>query len=154
MKAVIQRCHRAQVAVDGKIVSSIEKGLVIFLGIARDDDESCAMRLAKKVSSLRIFDDEQGKFNFSLQNLSLEALVISNFTLCGETRKGTRPNFGAAAGAEAANRLYESFAKLLGEQNIAVQTGVFAADMEVAVVNDGPVTLILEVESEVKTALT
>ena len=147
MKAVIQRCRRAQVEVDGKIVGAIQQGLTIFLGVAQGDDEACALRLAKKIATLRIFDDPDGKFNFSLQDIAGEALVISNFTLYGETRKGARPNFAAAAGAEQANRLYECFAKLLKEQDIAVQTGVFAASMEVTVVNDGPVTLVMEMDA-------
>lgn len=145
MKAVIQRCRRAQVEVEGKVVGAIEQGLVIFLGVAQDDDESCALRLAKKIALLRIFDDADGKFNFSLLDISGSVLIISNFTLFGETRKATRPDFRAAAPSRHANRLYECFAKLLSEQNIVVQTGIFAASMEVTVVNDGPVTLILEV---------
>lgn len=147
MKAVIQRCRRADVAVDGKIVGNIGRGLVVFLGIALGDDESCAQRLTRKISLLRIFDDADGKFNFSLQDIAGGVLLIPNFTLYGDARKGTRPNFTAAAGPEDANRLYECFAKLLREQNIEVQTGVFGAAMEVTVVNDGPVTLILEAQA-------
>ncbi len=146
MKAVIQRCRRAQVVVDARTVGAIQQGLVIFLGIAHSDDESCAARLAKKIADLRIFDDPDGKFNLSLQHIDGEALIIPNFTLYGETHKGTRPDFRSAAGVEQANRLYECFAKLLREQNIVVQTGVFGAFMEVSVINDGPVTLVLEFE--------
>lgn len=148
MKAVIQRCRHARVKVDGKTVGKIEQGLVVFLGVALNDDENCAARLARKIASLRIFDDADGKFNFSLQDVTGAALVVSNFTLYGDARKGTRPNFSAAAGAETANRLYESFAKLLSEQGISVQKGVFAAAMEVEVSNDGPVTFVLEVSGD------
>ena len=144
MKAVIQRCRSASVKVEKKIVGEIRQGLVIFLGVAQSDDDSCAERLAKKIATLRIFDDAEGKFNFSLHDISGSALVVSNFTLYGDSQKGTRPNFRAAASADQANRLYESFAKLLCEQSITVQKGVFAATMEVEVINDGPVTLILE----------
>lgn len=148
MKAVIQRCRNARVQVDGETVGEIEQGLVIFLGVAAGDDENCAARLAKKIAALRIFDDENGKFKFSLQDVSGAALIVSNFTLYGDARKGTRPNFSAAAGAELANRLYESFAKLVIEQGISVQKGVFAAAMQVEVSNDGPVTLILEATAD------
>ena len=148
MKAVIQRCRHASVQVEGETVGEIGQGLVIFLGVAAADDETCAARLTKKIAALRIFDDSDGKFNFSLQDVAGAALVVSNFTLYGDARKGTRPNFSAAAGAELANRLYESFAKLLIEQGISVQKGVFGAAMQVQVFHDGPVTLILEATAD------
>lgn len=144
MKAVIQRCHHAKVTVDNKIAGEISEGLVIFLGVAQGDDENCARRLAEKISKLRIFNDEDGKFNLSLIDVQGEALVISNFTLCGDARKGNRPNFMASAAPELANQLYESFVKLLGQQKITVASGVFGADMTVDVSNSGPVTLTLE----------
>jgi D-tyrosyl-tRNA(Tyr) deacylase len=144
MKAVIQRCHHAKVTVNHKIVGEIGEGLVIFLGVAEGDNENCARRLAEKISKLRIFSDEDGKFNHSLMDIQGEALVISNFTLCGDARKGNRPNFMASAAPELANPLYESFVKLLGQQKITVASGVFGADMTVDVSNSGPVTLILE----------
>jgi D-tyrosyl-tRNA(Tyr) deacylase len=144
MKAVIQRCHHAKVTVNHKIVGEIGEGLVIFLGVAEGDNENCAQRLAEKISKLRIFSDEDGKFNHSLMDIQGEALVISNFTLCGDARKGNRPNFMASAAPELANPLYESFVKLLGQQKITVASGVFGADMTVDVSNSGPVTLILE----------
>jgi D-tyrosyl-tRNA(Tyr) deacylase len=145
MKAVIQRCHSAQVEVEGKIVGQIGRGLVVFLGVDGDDDESIAVRLAQKVAALRIFDDDTGKFNFSVRDTGGAALVISNFTICGDARKGTRPNFSAAAPPALADHLYSRFVKLLTEQGIQVQTGVFGASMRVLVDNDGPVTVILEV---------
>ena len=144
MKAVIQRCRHAKVTVDNKPVGEIADGLVIFLGVAQGDDDSCARRLAEKIAKLRIFNDENGKFNLSLLDVNGEAMVISNFTLCGDARKGNRPNFMASATPERANQLYESFVKLLGQQKITVATGVFGADMIVDVSNSGPVTLTLE----------
>jgi D-tyrosyl-tRNA(Tyr) deacylase len=144
MKAVIQRCKEARVEVEGKVVGQIAGGLTIFLGVAAGDNEECAQKLAAKIAALRVFDDEDGKFNFSVRDVHGEVLVVSNFTLCGEARKGTRPSFSNAAPPEAANRLYERFVRLLGEQGIVVATGQFAASMRVVVENDGPVTMILE----------
>jgi D-tyrosyl-tRNA(Tyr) deacylase len=144
MKAVIQRCLAARVEVEGKIVGEIGPGLAIFLGVGQDDDEATAARLAQKIAGLRIFDNDEGKFDRSLRDMGGSALVISNFTLYGDARKGTRPNFGGAARPERANFLYERFATLLNEQGPEVQTGTFAAAMKVSVENDGPVTLILE----------
>lgn len=145
MKAVIQRCQRASVEVEGVIVGEIEQGLAIFLGVGATDDESCAARLAHKIVGLRIFDNAEGKFDLALRDVDGAALVISNFTLYGDARKGTRPNFSAAAPPALANQLYERFVTLLGEQNIPVQTGVFGAHMRVLVENDGPVTVLLEI---------
>jgi len=153
MKAIIQRCLQAQVEVNGAVTGMIDKGFVIFLGVAQGDDESCAARLAKKVASLRIFDDAEGKFNYSLRDVGGQALVISNFTLCGDARKGTRPSFSKAASGEEANRLYQSFATLLEAEKIKVETGIFGATMQVSVINDGPVTMILEVESKPSNAV-
>ncbi|MEO6906294.1 MAG: D-aminoacyl-tRNA deacylase, partial [Abditibacteriaceae bacterium] len=144
MKAVLQRCHQASVSVDTKIVGEIGEGLVIFLGVMQGDNEDCARRLAEKIAKLRIFTDEAGKFHLSLLDVKGEALVISNFTLYGDARKGNRPNFMASAPPELANQLYESFVKLLGQQQITVASGVFGADMTVDVSNSGPVTLTLE----------
>jgi D-tyrosyl-tRNA(Tyr) deacylase len=144
MKAVVQRCRHAKVTVDTKVEGEIGEGLVIFLGVAQGDDETCAKRLAEKIAKLRIFNDENGKFNHSLTDVKGQALVISNFTLCGDARKGNRPNFMASAAPELANQLYESFVTLLGQQQITVASGVFGADMTVDVSNSGPVTLILE----------
>jgi D-tyrosyl-tRNA(Tyr) deacylase len=144
MKAVIQRCHQAQVEVEGKIVGQIGPGLAVFLGVAKGDEETHAEKLARKIASLRIFNDDEGKFNRSLLDTGGSALVISNFTLYGDARKGTRPNFMEAAMPDEANRLYEAFVTLLRNQNVPVKTGVFAASMKVLVENDGPVTIILE----------
>jgi D-tyrosyl-tRNA(Tyr) deacylase len=144
MKAVIQRCTSASVTVDGNAVGKISNGLVIFLGVAQEDDEHGARRLAEKIAKLRIFNDKDGKFNLSLLDVKGEALVISNFTIYGDARKGNRPNFMASAAPEPANQLYESFVRLLEQQDITVASGVFGADMTVDVSNSGPVTLILE----------
>ena len=144
MKAVIQRCRKAKVEVEGEVVGRIGPGLVIFLGVAKGDDAAKAEKLARKVSTLRIFNDEDGKFNRSLLDIGGSALVISNFTLCGDSTKGTRPNFTQAAPPDEANSLYETFVKLLRTQNVPVETGIFAAMMNVSVENDGPVTIILD----------
>jgi D-aminoacyl-tRNA deacylase len=146
MRAVIQRCQRAQVEVESQIAGAIGRGLAVFLGVATGDDEACAARLAQKVAALRIFDDEQGKFALSLRDVGGAALVIPNFTICGDARKGTRPNFGDAAAPEPARRLYERFVTLLSSQGVPVQTGVFAASMKVTVENDGPVTIVVNIE--------
>lgn len=144
MKAVIQRCLGARVEVEGQVVGQIENGLAIFLGVAEGDDESCAAKLAAKIAGLRIFSDADGRFNLSIKDTDGAALVVSNFTLCGDARKGTRPSFSSAAAPDEANRLYERFVTLLREQQLEVQTGQFAATMRVFVENDGPVTMILE----------
>ncbi len=144
MKAVIQRCRHAHVEVEGEIIGRIEQGVAIFLGVAEGDDESCAAKLTAKIPGLRIFSDADDRFNLSLKDVDGAALVISNFTLCGDARKGKRPSFSSAAKPEGANLLYERFVTLLREQGVKVETGQFAASMRVLVENDGPVTMILE----------
>jgi len=146
MKAIIQRCLSARVEVEGKIVGEINRGLVVFLGVAAGDDEKVAARLARKITALRIFDDENGRFDLAANMVGGEVLVVSNFTVCGDASKGGRPNFSKAAPPAEANRLYQRFVTLVQEQNITVQTGVFGASMQVIVVNDGPVSLVLEIE--------
>lgn len=144
MKAVVQRCLSARVEVENQVVGSIGQGLTVFVGVAQGDGLEAAVKLAAKIAALRIFCDAEGRFNLSLKDVCGSALVISNFTLCGDARKGNRPSFTAAAPPAEANQLYESFAKLLSEQGVPVARGVFGADMRVYVENDGPVTLILE----------
>ena len=144
MKAVIQRCHRGTVSVDGVIEGSIGPGLAVFLGVAKGDTLVDAERLARKIASLRIFNDAEGRFNLSVRDKGGAALVISNFTLYGDTRKGARPNFTAAAAPELAQELYEAFVTLLRAEIGRVETGVFAAAMDVTVENDGPMTMIIE----------
>lgn len=145
MKAVVQRVASAAVKVEGKTVGEIEKGLLVLLGVTKEDTEEDAQILAKKMASLRIFTDENGKMNLSVKDIGGSALVISNFTLCADVRKGTRPSFDPAMPPAEADRLYEYFCKLLFEQEaVAVETGVFGAEMKVSLLNDGPVTLTLD----------
>jgi len=144
MKIVIQRCRRARVEVDGEIVGRIENGLAIFVGIAGGDDEKTAARMAQKIAGLRIFDNAEGKFDLSLRDAGGGALAIPNFTLCGDARKGARPNFSGAAPPDAASLLFSRFVTLLRETGTPVESGIFGAHMIVTVENDGPVTLILE----------
>ena len=144
MRAVIQRVAEARVSVGEEIVSGIGPGLCIFLGIALNDSEKDAESLASKIGSLRIFEDEQGKMNRSVREIRGDLLVVSQFTLYGDCRKGNRPSFSAAAAPEPAKRLYDDFVQRLRQTGLKVATGEFRATMKVALVNDGPVTLILE----------
>lgn len=144
MKAVLQRVTRAQVEVEGQVVGAIEQGFCVFVGVAGDDTSANAEKMAQKIAAMRIFSDENGKFNLSLADVKGSILLVSNFTLFGETRKGNRPFFGSAALPELAEELYERLATLLRAQGIPTQTGVFGAAMKVQLENDGPVTLILE----------
>jgi len=133
--------------VAGETVGEIETGIVVLLGIADDDDEVAGERLAERVANLRIFENEEGRFDRSLLETRGEALVVSQFTLIADTRKGNRPSFSDAARPEVAEPLYERFCTALRDLGVAVQTGTFGARMEVALVNDGPVTVILELEA-------
>lgn len=146
MRAVIQRVTQAQVAVGegGEVVSKIGPGLCILLGIGKGDGERNAESMARKVGSLRIFNDDQGKLNRSVSETHGEVLVVSQFTLYGDCRKGNRPSFSEAAAPADAQRLYEFFVAQLRAAGLAVATGRFQTAMSVALVNDGPVTLILE----------
>ena len=144
MRAVIQRVAEARVSVGQEIVSRIGPGLCIFLGIAVNDSEKDAESLASKIGSLRIFEDERGKMNRSVRDTRGDLLVVSQFTLYGDCRKGNRPSFSAAAAPEPAKRLYDDFVQRLRQTGLKVATGEFRATMKVALVNDGPVTLILE----------
>lgn len=144
MRAVIQRVQHASVHVDGAEVGSCGKGLLILLGVAPDDSEAQVAWLVDKVSGLRIFADADGKMNDSLLDQGLSALVVSQFTLYGDTRRGRRPGFSKAAPPAIAEPLYERFCDVLAAKGVAVGRGVFGADMAVSLVNDGPVTLILD----------
>ncbi len=144
MRAVIQRVQNAQVHVDGKEVGSCGKGLVILLGVAPEDTDSQVTWLVDKISGLRIFADDDGKMNDSMLDQRLSALVVSQFTLYGDTRRGRRPGFSRAAPPAIAEPLYERFCEVLAAKGVAVGRGVFGADMAVSLVNDGPVTLILD----------
>lgn len=143
MKAVLQRVSRASVTIDGQIVGQIGRGLLVLLGVEQGDTESDARQLADKSVQLRIFDDAAGKMNLSLVDIGGAMLVVSQFTLLGDCRKGRRPSFVAAAPPEIAERLYETFVAAVGVQGIPVATGRFRATMQVELVNDGPVTMLL-----------
>ena len=144
MKALIQRVKKATVTINGEIYSSIGAGMLIFLGVEKTDTIQNAEKLAQKVLNLRIFEDENEKMNFSIKDVSGEILVVSQFTLCADCRKGTRPGFDNAAAPEIANKLYEEFVKLLKASDLKIETGKFRAMMDVSLVNDGPVTFWLE----------
>jgi len=143
MRAVVQRVTRASVTVDGQVIGQISRGLAVLLGVEQDDTESDAQQLADKTIQLRIFDDAEGKMNLSLAETSGAMLVVSQFTLLGDCRKGRRPSFIQAAPPELAERLYETFVAAVGVQGITVATGKFRAMMQVELVNDGPVTIVL-----------
>lgn len=144
MKAVLQRVTRASVTVDGQIVGQIDRGLLVLLGVEQGDTEADAQQLADKSVQLRIFDDADGKMNLALPEVQGAMLVVSQFTLLGDCRKGRRPSFIQAAPPDIAERLYETFVAAVGVQGIPVATGKFRAMMQVELVNDGPVTLLLD----------
>ncbi len=144
MRAVVQRVSRAEVRVDGQAAGSIGRGLCVLLGVDRTDEEADARLLADKVVQLRVFEDAQGKMNLAAGDVGGGVLVVSQFTLLGDARKGNRPSFIEAAPSEAANALYERFCSFVRERGLPVATGVFRAHMEVELVNDGPVTLLLD----------
>ena len=144
MKAVLQRVSRAKVTVAGEVVGEIGCGLVVLLGVEQGDTEAEAQHFADKTIQLRIFDDAAGKMNLAVTDVGGAVLVVSQFTLLGDCRKGRRPSFIAAAPPEIAERLYETFVAAIGVQGVPVATGRFRAMMEVELVNDGPVTLLLE----------
>ena len=144
MRAVVQRVTRAKVTVDGKIVGEIGSGLVVLLGIARDDTKLDAAYLAEKISALRIFDDEAGKMNLSVKELKGALLIISQFTLYGDVRRGLRPSWIDAAAPEVAEPLYDFFVRQVSTLIERVATGSFRAMMQVELVNDGPVTILLD----------
>jgi D-tyrosyl-tRNA(Tyr) deacylase len=144
MRAVVQRVSKASVSVEGRTVGSIGRGLVALLGIAHDDGEEEARFLADKTANLRIFADDEGKFNLSALEVGAEALVVSQFTLYGDARKGRRPSFTKAAPPDVAAPLVDKFVKFLEQEGLHVETGIFGAMMVVEIHNDGPVTIILE----------
>ena len=144
MKTVIQRVTSASVTVEGRIVGEIGRGILVLLGVEKGDAEARADWLAEKIINLRIFEDEGGKMNLSLRAISGSLLVVSQFTLAGNCDKGRRPSFDSAAAPEEGRRLYEYFVEALKRLNAPVATGIFQADMRVSLVNDGPVTFILE----------
>jgi D-aminoacyl-tRNA deacylase len=146
MRAVVQRVSEASVTVDDKIVGQIGKGFLVLLGISHSDGEPEAAWLARKIAGLRIFEDEDGKMNLGLTDVSGSVLAVSQFTLYGDARKGRRPSFVEAARPEHAQPLYLYFCEQLAAEGIPIERGVFQAEMKVALINDGPVTLLIETE--------
>ena len=144
MRAVVQRVSRAEVRVEGRVTGAVGRGLLVLLGVAQGDGEDAARYLAEKVAALRIFEDDAGKMNRAVAEVGGGVLVVSQFTLLGDGRKGNRPSFTAAAPPELADALYQRFCELLREKGLTVATGVFRAHREVELVNEGPVTLMLD----------
>ena len=150
MRIVIQKVKEASVAVDGRIVGEIGHGFLLLVGITHADSEKEAAYLARKVATLRLFEDGEGKMNLGLAEIQGAVLAVSQFTLYGDARKGRRPSFVNAARPEQAEPLYQHFCQLLTDQGLSVQTGVFQAHMQVALINDGPVTLVLDTDELIR----
>jgi D-tyrosyl-tRNA(Tyr) deacylase len=148
MRAVIQRVSRASVKVEGRVVGQIERGLLVLLGVAQTDTETDADYLAQKIAGLRVFEDENEKMNLSVQDVGGAVLAVSQFTLYGDVRKGKRPSFDAAARPERARELYEYFVAQVRTKGLRCETGIFQAMMQVELVNDGPVTILLDSRKE------
>lgn len=144
MRALIQRVSKAEVWVNNRQVSAIKRGLLIFLGVQKDDTSAAADYLAQKISRLRIFEDDAGKMNLSVADIKGELLAVSQFTLAGDTSRGNRPGFETAAKPELAQPLYDYFVERLRATGLCTATGIFQADMQVKLINDGPVTFMLE----------
>ena len=145
MRALIQRVTSASVKVDGEIVGKIGKGFLVFLGIYEEDTEEKIGKLTKKIINLRIFNDENDKMNLSIKDVKGEILLISQFTLCADTRKGNRPSFISAKNPYEANKIYEKTIESIRNEGIIVEKGIFGADMKVELLNDGPVTILLDI---------
>lgn len=145
MRAVIQRVSQASVTVEGAVTGAIGTGLMVLLGVAKGDNAAAVEAMVDKIVNLRIFPDSNGKMNLSLLDIQGSLLVVSQFTLYGDCRKGRRPSFDSAAPADEAKRLYESFVEVARARGVHAETGIFQAHMDVALVNDGPVTLIVEI---------
>lgn len=145
MKAVVQRVKQTSLRVDGKLISSISFGLVVFLGVKQGDKEEQVEKIAYKIANLRIFEDTAGKMNLSVKNVGGEILLVSQFTLCGDCTHGNRPSFSDAEQPERAKELYELCAEKLRGHGLTVRQGVFGADMKISQLNDGPVSIILEI---------
>ena len=144
MRAVIQRVKKGRVIVEGQCVAEIGQGLVILLGIAPNDDAAIAQKMTEKIAYLRIFNDQDDKMNLSVRDIHGEAIVVSQFTLFADTSRGRRPSFIGAAKPDHADPLVDEFAQLLRENGVPTQTGIFGAHMDVDLINDGPVTIVME----------
>lgn len=144
MKTIIQRVKQASVSVEGKQIAKISAGLVALVGVEKGDNDECALWLAKKTCELRIFEDSEGKMNLSVMDTGGEMLAVSQFTLAADCKKGRRPSFDKAAAPEEGFRLFEKFCELCKAHGVDVKTGKFAAHMEVVLINDGPVTIMLD----------
>ena len=144
MRAVVQRVLNASLKVDGKLISQIGKGFVVYFGVEKDDNEDICMKMCKKISQLRIFEDENGKMNLSLKDVSGEILLVSQFTLFADCKKGNRPSFFQAEEPSRANQIYQNAVSYLKNEGILVKQGVFGADMKIEQLNDGPVTIVLD----------
>ncbi|MBQ1612382.1 MAG: D-tyrosyl-tRNA(Tyr) deacylase [Alphaproteobacteria bacterium] len=144
MKALIQRVKRASVTINSELYSQIGYGMLVFLGVEKEDTEENALKLAEKLGNLRIFEDENEKMNNSVKDINGEMLIVSQFTLCGDCKKGTRPSFDKSAPPDIAEELYLKFIEYIKNQNIKTQTGKFRAMMDVELINDGPVTFLVE----------
>ena len=149
MRIVLQRVKSASVSIEGTVVGEIEQGFLLLVGVGPDDTRDDASYLARKIAGMRIFSDENGKMNLSIDQVGGKILSVSQFTLFADTKKGNRPSFTGAASSEAANKLYEEFNEILRtEYGLIVETGEFAADMQVSLVNDGPVTILLDTKNQ------
>ena len=144
MKIILQKVKKSSVSVQNKVVGSIDKGYCLLVGVHKESTEEDAKYLAKKVAQARLFEDENDKINLSLKDVGGSILSVSQFTLYADTKKGNRPSFTSAAGAEKANQLYEKFNEFLREEGVTVETGIFQTMMEVNIVNDGPITIVYE----------
>ena len=144
MRAVIQRVKQSRVLVNGEVTGAIQQGFTVLLGVCQEDDVQDAQYLARKIANLRVFEDLDGKMNVSLKEVEGKVLAVSQFTLLGDTRKGNRPSFVEAAHPDKAKTLYDAFTSYLAEEGIAVEEGIFQAEMMVEISNDGPVTILMD----------
>ena len=144
MRAVLQRVNSASVTIENEVVGKINKGFLILLGVGQEDDESDMKYICEKIINLRVFEDENEKMNLSLKDINGELLIVSQFTLYGDCRKGRRPSFDKAGAPDYAKKLYEETCEMFKSYDVKVETGRFAADMQVELVNDGPVTMLLD----------
>ena len=144
MRAVVQRVKESSVKIDGSIVGKINKGFNVLIGISKDDTIDDLKYIKDKIMNLRVFEDQNNNMNLSIKDVNGELLIVSQFTLYGDCRKGRRPNFMNALSGDEAEKLYEEFLGMIRQENIVVETGVFGADMEVCIINDGPVTLLID----------